>query len=49
MTVNPGDFVIADTIGVTVIPLQKAEEVLRLAKEREQKTREWVANGSRNK
>jgi regulator of RNase E activity RraA len=41
VTVNPGDFVIADTIGVTVIPLQKAEEVLRLAKEqaeREQKT-----------
>jgi regulator of RNase E activity RraA len=48
VTVNPGDFVIADTIGVTVIPLQKAEEVLRLAKEqaeREQKTREWVAKG----
>jgi regulator of RNase E activity RraA len=46
VTVNPGDFVIADTIGVTVIPLQKAEEVLRLAKEqaeREQKTREWAA------
>ena len=48
VTVNPGDFVIADTIGVTVVPLQKAEEILALAKEqaqREQKTRDWVAQG----
>ena len=48
ITVNPGDFVIADTIGVTVVPLQKAEEILALAKEqaaREQKTRDWVAQG----
>jgi 4-hydroxy-4-methyl-2-oxoglutarate aldolase len=48
VTVNPGDFVIADTIGVTVVPLSKAEEILALAKEqadREQKTRDWVAQG----
>jgi 4-hydroxy-4-methyl-2-oxoglutarate aldolase len=48
VTVNPGDLIIADTIGVTVVPLQRAEEVLQLAKEqaqREQNTREWVARG----
>src|SRR5687767_2322126 len=48
LTVNLGDFVVADTIGVTVIPREKATEVLKLAKEqaeREQKTREWVAKG----
>jgi regulator of RNase E activity RraA len=46
--VEPGDFVIADEIGVTVVPSKKAEEVLRQAREqaeREQRTREWVANG----
>ncbi len=39
---------IANTIGVTVAPLDKAEEVVGLAREqaeREQKTREWVAQG----
>ncbi|MEK1850926.1 MAG: RraA family protein [Phyllobacterium sp.] len=48
VTVNPGDFVIADTIGVTVVPLDRAETVLEAAHEqaeREQKTRERVAQG----
>lgn len=48
VVVNPGDFIVADTIGVTVIALDKAEEIVGLAREqaeREQKTREWVAKG----
>jgi regulator of RNase E activity RraA len=46
--VRPGDFVVADTIGVAVVPLERADEFLTLAAEqaeREQKTREWVAQG----
>ncbi len=46
--VHPGDFIVADTIGIAVVPLGKAEEVVELAREqaeREQGTREWVAKG----
>ncbi len=46
--VHPGDLIVADEIGVTVVPLASAREVLRLAceqAEREQRTRERVADG----
>lgn len=46
--VNPGDFIVADLMGVTVIPLAKAQEMVTLAQEqveREEETRKWVANG----
>jgi 4-hydroxy-4-methyl-2-oxoglutarate aldolase len=48
VVVNPGDFVVADGIGVTVIAAEHAKEILDLAREqaeREQRTREWVAKG----
>jgi len=46
--VKPGDFIVADTIGVVVVPFERAEEFLTLAAEqadREQKTRVWVSQG----
>ncbi|NQU56121.1 MAG: RraA family protein [Rhodospirillales bacterium] len=48
VVVNPGDMVIADETGVTIVPNDRLEETLKLAKEqadREQVTREWVAKG----
>jgi len=48
VVVNPGDFVVADLMGVVVIPLGIAEGVVKLAQEqadREEETRKWVAKG----
>jgi regulator of RNase E activity RraA len=48
VVVRPGDFIVADLMGVVVIPLEHAEEVVRLAAEqaeREEKTRAWVKQG----
>jgi 4-hydroxy-4-methyl-2-oxoglutarate aldolase len=48
VVVKPGDFVVADLMGVVVIPIEHAEEVVKLAAEqaeREEKTRAWVKQG----
>ena len=48
VVVNPGDFIVADLMGVVVIPQEIAEETVRLAQEqadREEETRKWVAKG----
>ncbi|HLL18843.1 MAG TPA: RraA family protein [Rubrivivax sp.] len=46
--VHPGDLIVADEIGIAVIPVANAERVIALAAEqaeREQRTREQVAKG----
>lgn len=46
--VRPGDIIIADTLGVCVVPIEKADELITLAAEqaeREEKTRVWVNQG----
>ena len=48
VVVNPGDFIVADLMGVVVVPQEIAEETVRLAQkqaDREEETRKWVAQG----
>ena len=48
VVVNPGDFIVADLMGVVVVPQEIAEETVRLAQEqadREEETHKWVAQG----
>ena len=48
VVVQPGDMVVADEIGITVVPRDRLEETVKLAREqaqREQTTRDWVAKG----
>lgn len=46
--VNPGDIIIGDEVGVTVVPLEDAERILRKAQEqaeKEEQTREAIRAG----
>lgn len=46
--VNPGDIIIGDEVGVTVVPLEDAERILKKAKEqaeKEEQTREAIRAG----
>jgi regulator of RNase E activity RraA len=46
--VNPGDIVIGDEVGVTVVPLEDAEEILAKAQkqaEMEEQTRARIREG----
>lgn len=48
VVVNAGDMIVADEIGITVVPRDNLAEVLKRAKEqadREAATREWVQQG----
>lgn len=48
MIVNPGDIIIADEVGVTVVPCENSENVLKKAKqqaEKEEETREAIRAG----
>ncbi len=48
VVVNPGDFIVADLMGVTVVPIMKAAQIVADAREqikREEKTRAWVSQG----
>ena len=48
VVVNPGDFIVADLMGVVVIPLSKAKEIVKSALELaagEEETRKWVSQG----
>ena len=48
VVVSPGDMIVADEVGITVVPRDRLEVVLGLAREqaaREEQTREWVRQG----